>query len=551
MVWTGWHGVKCCVAVLLTWLVFSPMLNRAEAAESSMPVLALEASMRWQPPSGEFRFTITPSNDSNVPDVCLAWSSFKSGECPIKLTVRRVSVSTGTPQGATFAATLPRDLGLDDDWAKNAKSYYPDLTIFGWPLMPRQILSAAYLRIWDTAADHPVDFDVAITSRRFAAAATLLAIVLAGCALFRFAKHLGVPGPRESSVFRLWSVPLRLISTANGWASLSQFQVLLWSFVVGGGAVYVMTLTGSLIPISSGTLILLGIAGGAAVLTEVKDNQQSQSGAGTAAPGPVLNLTAVAGQPSTELVITWVAPISDVPVSGYTMHYGEGAAPAQWIEASRVVRGTSLRIVGLQPATLFTVRVCAANPAGNSDWVSVQQTTGPAPAQPPQISVQNVHAVAADITEKSIPLAWNHVEGSTYVQYRRADSDEEWTDYKRERFKKWLNQSSNANIVVTGLRSGTRYQFRVRAAAVVDAWSSVVTSATIHVPKWSDIVTDTDRPAEIDVTRVQMLFFTVISAFFVGLKIVDTGTIPDIPDSYVMLMGISNGVYVTAKFVRN
>jgi hypothetical protein len=53
-----------------------------------------------------------------------------------------------------------------------------------------------------------------------------------------------------------------------------------------------------------------------------------------------------------------------------------------------------------------------------------------------------------------------------------------------------------------------------------------------------------------NLTRVQMLFFTVISAFFVAFSIIDTGTIPEIDPTYVALMGISNGVYVTAKFVR-
>ena len=66
----------------------------------------------------------------------------------------------------------------------------------------------------------------------------------------------------------------------------------------------------------------------------------------------------------------------------------------------------------------------------------------------------------------------------------------------------------------------------------------------------TDIVTDTDKAAEIDVTRIQMLFFTVISAIFVALNIYDTNTIPAIDTSYVTLMGISNGVYITAKYVR-
>ena len=106
--------------------------------------------------------------------------------------------------------------------------------------------------------------------------------------------------------------------------------------------------------------------------------------------------------------------------------------------------------------------------------------------------------------------------------------------------------------MVRNLSATTRYDFRVRTTAAVGGWSylTVKTHPLVRTPKWSDIVTDTDRPAEIDVTRVQMLFFTVISAFFVGLKIIGTGLIPDIDPAYVTLMGISNGVYVTAKFVR-
>jgi hypothetical protein len=62
------------------------------------------------------------------------------------------------------------------------------------------------------------------------------------------------------------------------------------------------------------------------------------------------------------------------------------------------------------------------------------------------------------------------------------------------------------------------------------------------------VVTPT-HPGEIDVTRVQMLFFTLISASFVGIKLFNSYMIPDIPDGFMLLMGISNGVYLSAKFV--
>ena len=52
-----------------------------------------------------------------------------------------------------------------------------------------------------------------------------------------------------------------------------------------------------------------------------------------------------------------------------------------------------------------------------------------------------------------------------------------------------------------------------------------------------------------DVTRVQMLLFTVIAAGFVLLQIGRESEIPEIPAGILVLMGISNGVYLTAKFI--
>ena len=64
-----------------------------------------------------------------------------------------------------------------------------------------------------------------------------------------------------------------------------------------------------------------------------------------------------------------------------------------------------------------------------------------------------------------------------------------------------------------------------------------------------DLVMPNDRMREIDVTRVQMLFFTLITAFFFAMKILVSSQIPEIPQGFLLLMGISNGVYLTAKFI--
>lgn len=75
-----------------------------------------------------------------------------------------------------------------------------------------------------------------------------------------------------------------------------------------------------------------------------------------------------------------------------------------------------------------------------------------------------------------------------------------------------------------------------------------------RMPRWSDLVInetwkDGRRTArEIDVARVQMLYFTIIAAFFVGFSVIANYVIPDIATNFLLLMGISNGVYVTAKY---
>ncbi|MBM3506488.1 MAG: hypothetical protein FJX64_01975 [Alphaproteobacteria bacterium] len=72
-----------------------------------------------------------------------------------------------------------------------------------------------------------------------------------------------------------------------------------------------------------------------------------------------------------------------------------------------------------------------------------------------------------------------------------------------------------------------------------------------RVPKLSDLVMSLEDGIEvIDVTRVQMLFFAVIIALFVAIKVFAGYVIPDIPAEYLGLMGISNGVFVAAKWTR-
>jgi hypothetical protein len=83
---------------------------------------------------------------------------------------------------------------------------------------------------------------------------------------------------------------IRIITTPDGYASLSRLQMVLWTFVVAASAVYVMVLSGELIEVTTGTLVLLGISGAVTVGTQLHDSAQiaktQPDGAPVPAPAP-------------------------------------------------------------------------------------------------------------------------------------------------------------------------------------------------------------------------------------------------------------------------
>lgn len=44
-----------------------------------------------------------------------------------------------------------------------------------------------------------------------------------------------------------------------------------------------------------------------------------------------------------------------------------------------------------------------------------------------------------------------------------------------------------------------------------------------------------------------MLAFTLITAAFVSIQVAATYSIPEIPENFLVLMGISNGVYLAGR----
>ena len=97
------------------------------------------------------------------------------------------------------------------------------------------------------AAD--VSHTIGVTRSVLGAAARAALTVLGAFAPAQPGLSPPAQAPRPTTV----SIPIiRIIATPDGYASLSQLQMVLWTFVVAASAVYVMVLSGDLIEITTG-----------------------------------------------------------------------------------------------------------------------------------------------------------------------------------------------------------------------------------------------------------------------------------------------------------
>jgi Fibronectin type III domain len=520
----------------------------AEAPADAKYQVTLDDNTSWQPYGGSVRFAVRgPDLQSNPPRVTASidWKMERTSSAP---------ATAG--RSATAVALIPVRVGETTDRLGILFSVTVPLA---WKDRPPGVattfcvIPAAELRVEvyeapKAAGAQPTvnqtGLEIGITAKVIAGAWALSFVVLASLILYRFARRLGVPGT---------GVVLRLVSSANGWASLAQFQIVLWTILISAGAVYVMTLTGSLIEITSGTLVILGIAGGAAVGSQIKTSQQTgSSGPSASPPGPVRSV--LPGAPrADEVVLSWSPPIVGDKPTKYVVQFRPAAGAGDendettWIVATTAVTEPRFRLVNLRPSTRYQVRVRAANPAGLGDAALSEpfptDAATPPPIGAPAAVTDFDEAKGAPRMPDAIQLAWTATACVQYtIEYRKHDSDENWSIHL---------PPQPGRATVKDLRADTNYDFRISAqkGALNGPPSNILQIPTAaRVPRWEDLVTDTDRRPDVDVSRVQMLLFTVVSAIFVALKIIDSSTIPEIPDSYVTLMGISNGVYLTAKF---
>lgn len=233
----------------------------------------------WQPPGGEIAFTVRsfvqiPADAFVI--VCFRWMRT-------------------TPQRDGFVLARPTHLDLTDGGRllkvsvvvpQNLRNPPPRFSgdgeyagLYLVPLAEVRILVIGKDKDGNVAIAADVSHAIGIANPVWALLMAVLT-VLAGFGLLSLISHRRL---KRLGLGDLDPV-IRIITTPDGYASLSQFQMVLWTFVVAGSAVYVMVLSGELIEVTSGTLVLLGISGAVTVATQLHDSAQAAKFDPAAAP---------------------------------------------------------------------------------------------------------------------------------------------------------------------------------------------------------------------------------------------------------------------------
>jgi hypothetical protein len=386
----------------------------SKVVSDSRVAVGLDPETLWRPRDSEVRFIFDGGNAgvsvSSV-QVTFGWSEGSAAgrnkiagfyDCKRSPLVRSIPNQAGDIE---FGAVVPGLLPVPTNWPIRFFEKDDPVSLTGLYIVPVALMTVT---ADVTFADKTTKIVVAVlpigvTSVHYAVALVIVALLAIAIFIYWVLRKIEFPGTDPV---------LRLITGADGWASLSQFQIILWTLVVGGSAIYVMALSGNLIGITGGTLTLLGIAGASALLSRASETRRAKAK------------------------------------------------------------------LAAQRAALARDKAAASDAEDKL-----------AAAQAALAKAQTAERAAAQ---------------EVADQATKAAED-------------------------------------ARAAVKADT-----AGEPRHVPSWSDLVV-VDAAQGIDVTRIQMLIFTCVSAAFVALKVGVNYEIPDIPDGYVLLMGISNGVYIAGK----
>jgi hypothetical protein len=502
------------------------------AAETPHGTMQVQPGTRWQPVGGEVQFALTGME--KPPDnvtVYFAWEDErgKSDFCHRSPRVRLLPRTATTADTTYLYAALVPSLDTTGAWwvgsgHEKSTSTVPIVNVYVHGVIPVDANKPVAFILTDT---------LGISSPWIVYLIVIAFSALAFGLLTWWAHKRGLPGG--------WL--LRIISSPNGVASLSQFQVFIWTAVIGVGVVYVMMLSGNLIDIPVATLGLLGVSGFALVGAKLQagtDGSPQRIGA----PGAVTSL-AVAGAPThNAVVLSWTAPASAQAPFSYTVQMRLAGA-GHWGNVASDIGGPPYAVAGLDVNTAYDFQVFAINAGGAGPTAvllnvsTAAAAAGAAAGAPGQVTGVDTRV----LSDQAIELRWAALApqpNSYTVRYRVAGTLAWATD----------SVAAVAPRTVAGLDGGIDYEFQVFAVTggLAGAPSDVVVATTIvRRPRWSDLVMSEDSGTQVDLARLQMLVFTSIAAVFTGLTLFNTGAIPDIPVGELALVGVSNGVYLASK----
>jgi hypothetical protein len=200
-----------------------PHDGRAESAAVTFSVLRADGTPAgqdtvWQPIGGTVGFSLKGNGLADKPPiVCFAYHGGAFQPSP-RVWLQNNDTATNT---LVYNATVP-------SMARPLQHNFSTAARTGIVALPARIRVIVPDGKGGTLTD--VMEPIGITSSIVSAILALIAMLLAGWFATRVAKSLSVPGRALR----------RVISTRGGVASLSQLQVILWTFVIGTGAVYVM-----------------------------------------------------------------------------------------------------------------------------------------------------------------------------------------------------------------------------------------------------------------------------------------------------------------------
>jgi hypothetical protein len=505
----------------------------------STTALEVFSSTQWQPVDGEIKFRLTGlAKPPRKLDVFFAWKHDPK-LCAQSTHVYQLDKQPGdTDDVYNYAARVP---ALD---APTEVSYgLIGLNHRSWT----SLVPIADMFVHASVADDPtappiqtlMSVPVGITTPWVAIVVALLLLAAGALKMGSWSTDRGIKGDHL----------LRIISTPNGVASLSQFQIILWTAVIGTGVTYVMLLTGNLIDVPATTLELLGVTGLTLVGSKLVPNPD---GTPKAAELPGIPMAvAVVGAPTPDsLTVTWSPP----PAAGDAMRYVvelRRAGNGGWNTEGTDIGVPPFTIGGLDDNTKYEVRVRAANLAGlgpgSASAFAETPARGSVATSLPQIEEFHARHVKDDA---NIHLSWKTpiLPANSYdaicVQYRRQGTLT-WTTYG-------TRITEPMKTVGTAFDYNTDYEFQafVWKADKIGPLSNIAPVTTIkRHPRWSDLVMSSRANTEVDMGRLQMLIFTTIAAVFTAITVVSYGAIPEIPSGELALIGLSNGVYLSSKAV--